>query len=108
MATATKKRGAKSAAIRQAREKLGAKAKASEIVAEAAKQGVKVTAALVYNVLGKKKGKGKRGRRKASGDVGGNSYGALNEAVTFVKRVGSMAEAKAALLALDKVSEAMK
>ena len=108
MATAIKKRGAKSAAIRAAKEKLGSKATAAEIVAECQKQGVKVIPGLVYNVLAKKKGKKKGRNSKVAGGTVGNGYVALNEAVVFVKKVGSMADAKAALLALDKVATMME
>ena len=103
---ATKKkpeRGVKSAAIRSAKAKVGSKA--ADIVAECAKQGITVKPGLVYNVLGKGK-KSKRRRNKAEGHVG-NGYMALDAAVVYLKKCGSMQEARQALSTLGKITAAM-
>lgn len=80
----------KSAEIRKAHAS-GAKS-AADIVQKLKSRGIKVTSALVYNVLGAKKGKKKqRGQQAASSATKAD---VLDHAVLFVKSAGGMQKAR--------------
>jgi hypothetical protein len=65
---------------------------ASEIVSKLKTQNIKVTPALVYNVLATKKGK-KKSNKKAASHAGGRET-IVDHAVVFVKAAGGMQNAR--------------
>ncbi len=72
---------------------------ASEIVSKLKSQNVKVTPALVYNVLAAKKGK-KKGKKKAASHSGERET-IVDHAVVFVRSAGGMTRAKELLSKLS-------
>jgi hypothetical protein len=76
---------------------------ASEIVAKLKVQGIKVTPALVYNVLSNKKSK-KKNKTKAAGQSTEKAT-IIDTAVLFVRQSGGMQKAKELLSKLSLLHE---
>lgn len=96
-------RGAKSQAIR---DYLAAnkKAKASEVVAELAKKGIKVSTAAVYNLKARKRMGRRRRRAETNGQAIGLSITGLLAAKKLVDTVGGIKQAREAIDALAKLA----
>ena len=77
---------------------------ASEIVAALKSKGIKVTPALVYNVLASKKGKKKSKKSKPATQSSRNGD-FIDNAVVFVRQAGGMAKAKELLAKLSLLHE---
>src|SRR5690242_7788622 len=112
MSTGTKtRRGEKTAFIRQ-----HPNMKASELIAEAKKAGIKLTPTQIYNcrAIDKKKGRRKGNRSKSSivGNARGNGHGtgdlgsSLVVVAATVKKLGSIENVKQALRLIEQVSGA--
>ena len=107
MATATKpKRGEKTAFIR-----LHPTLKASELVAEGKKAGIKLTPTQIYNcrAVDKKKGKkGKRNKVATNGIAAGTEIGhGLVVVAATVKKLGSVDNVRQALRLIEQVAGAL-
>jgi|SRR5436190_3758466 hypothetical protein len=107
MASATKpQRGEKSAFIRQ-----HPTLKASEMIAEAKKVGIKLTATQIYNcrAVDKRKGKkGTRSKRAVNGVASGTEIGhGLVVVAATVKKLGGIENVKQALRLIEQVSGAL-
>ena len=104
MATATKsKRGEKTVFIRRY-----PKLKASELVAEAKKAGIKLTPTQIYicRAIDKKKGR-KKGTR-SNGQASGSDFGgSLVIVAATVKKLGGIENVKQALRLIEQVSGAL-
>jgi threonine dehydrogenase-like Zn-dependent dehydrogenase len=94
--------GAKSKAIREyiATHK---RAKASEIVAALAEQGLTVSPAMVYNTKARKRMGRRRKKAEAAGQVVGLSITNLIAAKKLVDQVGGIDQAREAINALSKL-----